>query len=465
MITHIKKNPVFPLIALLCLAALLLSGCTPGTGGAAGMLAAMADPTGFYGNVFGNGEVIDISIEMQSADWEKLCAGGDESYAPAVVTINGSTLYDVGIAADALSGVVQSSTSCLLLKTDAFTPDQSFKGLYSFNLLPGGGDPSYMRQILCYAASASVGAVTPYLAYSNITVNGKSAGLYLLAEAVGPTFIERYSFSADAVIYYAASGECTLLPDDDAGGFITSASPAASIGTGEIEALIYALNSDTEGFCERVEQVLDVGSVLKAAAVNYVTGNYDSYSGPAARNYYLIYSGGRFTYVGAGSALSFGISGGADMAEDEPSIESPVSGASLEDRPLLGRLLAVPEYYERYLGYIRILTDYFRNFDSLVRDLSTVIMPYAAAGTGAKFTKKDFFMNITPSSADSSEADAQSAFVSGTDDNQKTSPAGSLTDVLSGKPGARTVVPIVEFMRRHLEKIKSTIPAPSSGLH
>ena len=57
------------------------------------------------------------------------------------------------------------------------------------------------------------------------------------------------------------------------------------------------LNNTTEDNKEELEAILDVDSVLKAIAINTVMGNYDSYNGSKAHNYYLLYSDGKFSYI------------------------------------------------------------------------------------------------------------------------------------------------------------------------
>ena len=43
------------------------------------------------------------------------------------------------------------------------------------------------------------------------------------------------------------------------------------------------------------------------------------------------------------------------------SIDTPVSGVSMEDRPLISKLLEVPEYKEKYHEYLNQIVDGYFN--------------------------------------------------------------------------------------------------------
>ena len=67
-----------------------------------------------------------------------------------------------------------------------------------------------------------------------------------------------------------------------------------------------------EGEKGDIESVLNVDSALKYIAANTVLGNYDSYNGNMAQNYYLYGQDGNFTVIpGTITCLS------ADSAEAE----------------------------------------------------------------------------------------------------------------------------------------------------
>ena len=109
---------------------------------------------------------------------------------------------------------------------------------------------------------------------------------------------------------------------------------------------------------------MDVQSFLKAFAVNSVMCNYDSYNGPYAHNYYLMYTGGKHYFVGWDYNLCLGnfIDGASTVNSD---VTTSLYQVELKDRPL-AKLVQVPEYHTEYIGYVKQITNLFR--DSIMRN-------------------------------------------------------------------------------------------------
>lgn len=436
MSIQIKKTAI--IAGLLCFALLGSTGCAvmPVTGNNF-QLAAMADPAGIYGNTFGNGGVIEVSFELPDDELEDLL-GGDGEYRRAVLTVNGSTLYDIGLT-------LEDGEVCrYLVRTGEFELGQTFKGLDFLTLDGSCGDPSYMRELLTYSASLSLGGMTPCISYATLTVNGELQGLCLMTEGVGEGFIRRNSaLSDDTVLYYASKAGCTLAPGSDAGGF--EVEYGRDDGRDNIKRLISALNSAGEPGAEELSQILNVESVLKAAAVDFVTGNSGGYGGESADGYYLLYSEGRFSYVRGAGGDSFGAGQGV-----EADITSPASGAGLSGRPLFAKLLDVPEYYAKYEGYVRALTDYFANFESMVSNIAAVIRIHVAGGSSARHTKSEFNASVS-AGAVASNGGAQSG------EGTSVAPDSTHADESSAK--AESTGSIVAYMAERLSKIKEQLPA------
>ena len=57
-------------------------------------------------------------------------------------------------------------------------------------------------------------------------------------------------------------------------------------------------------------------------------------------------------------------------ADTSVGIDTPVSGGSIENLPLINKLLAVEEYKERYYEYIREIMKWLENFDKRVEELN-----------------------------------------------------------------------------------------------
>lgn len=138
-----------------------------------------------------------------------------------------------------------------------------------------------------------------------------------------------------------------------------------------------------------LEEVLDVEEVLKYFAVNTFVINLDSYSGAMYHNYYLYENNGQCQILPWDLNLSFAGYGAnkGGMGQEQSSsqgsminfpIDNPVSG-SLENMPLIGKLLEIDEYKEFYHSYLQQIADEYFNsgyYENLVNKLDNMICDY-----------------------------------------------------------------------------------------
>ncbi len=132
-----------------------------------------------------------------------------------------------------------------------------------------------------------------------------------------------------------------------------------------------------------LDSVIDVEATLKYFAAHTVIVNLDSYVSNMSHNYYLYEENGRLTMLPWDFNLAFGgfQSGSASSIVNFP-IDTPVAGISLEDRPMLAKLLEVPEYLELYHSYLRQIVDgYFNSglFSQTIDSLDALISSYVEA--------------------------------------------------------------------------------------
>ena len=370
-------------------------------------LASLGDSSKYYGTTFGQGNIIDINVQISDTDWKEIKDNPmSEEYHSANITVNGTTVKNVGFRTkgfSSLSSVANSDSDRygFKVKMDKYVDNQLLNGLDTLVLNTSFSDPSYMREYLTYAASQYLGAQSPFLSYSRLSINGELFGFYLCIEAYDDSFAQRYSNAEDTVLYKAVSENCTLLTSDDGSGFDVDYGKDDNYTN--IKDLITILNSTTSENKEELERILNIDSVLKAIAVNTVTGNYDSYNGSKAHNYYLLYSGGKFSYIGWDYNMSMGGFSEDNGASVTVDVSSPVYNVDISERPLIEKLLAIDEYYDRYMGYVNSLTEYFSNFDTTVASIADIIREDVKNDPSAFYTIEDFESNITASDTDLSQ--------------------------------------------------------------
>lgn len=144
---------------------------------------------------------------------------------------------------------------------------------------------------------------------------------------------------------------------------------------------------------ENLEEYLNVEEILKYFAVNTFLVNLDSYSGGMYHNYYLYEKDGVFEMLPWDLNMSFAGFGinNASSAVNFP-IDSPVTG-SLEDAPLIGKLLAVDEYKELYHSYLNQSVESFisnDSFNDLVTKVNDMIKDYVKDDVTAFYTYDEY---------------------------------------------------------------------------
>jgi spore coat protein CotH len=140
----------------------------------------------------------------------------------------------------------------------------------------------------------------------------------------------------------------------------------------KVITMIKALN---EGGAD-IQNYLDVDEVLRYLAANTFLVNLDSYLGGMYHNYYLLEQNGVCKILPWDYNLSFG---GFRTNDAASAINFPIDNPttdSLENAPLIGKLLENDEYKELYHSYLnKIVEEYVNNgtFENRVNEINTLI--------------------------------------------------------------------------------------------
>lgn len=277
-------------------------------------------------NLFAEGVVNEINIEISEEDWTDLVENPlEETYYAVDVTINGETLSNVALRTkgnNTLTSVASSDSDRYSFKIDFdyFNDGENYYGLKKLNLNNNYGDASYMREYISYCIMGEMGIPVPATSYTHITINGEEWGLYLAVEPIDEVFLERTFGDSTGDLYKPdGTGADLVYRGDDMSeypGLVLKTNEETSDGSA-ILALMQALESG-----EGLEDVLDVDEVPRYLAANVALANYDSYLGNTTHNYYLYEQDGRFTIVPWDYNYSFGGFGGGEVDIYEPTNQS-----------------------------------------------------------------------------------------------------------------------------------------------
>lgn len=145
------------------------------------------------------------------------------------------------------------------------------------------------------------------------------------------------------------------------------------------DRLIASLKQLNEG--ENIEAVVDVDEVIRYFVVHNFVCNFDSYTGSMIHNYYLYEENGQLSMIPWDYNLAFGgFQGGQDATSmvNYP-IDTPVSGGTIDSRPMLAWIFESEEYTQLYHQYFEeFLSSYFDSgyFAQMMAQTKTLISPY-----------------------------------------------------------------------------------------
>ncbi len=179
------------------------------------------------------------------------------------------------------------------------------------------------------------------------------------------------------------------------------------------QRVIAALKALSEG--SDLESCLDTDEVIRYFAAHNFVLNYDSYTGNMLHNYYLYENDGKLSMLPWDYNLAFGGMGGgfgggkeagskSEKSFDKESltdatslvntgIDTPLSGADADSRPMWSWISENEEYLEKYHEvYNELLTNYFESgeFEKQIDAIYEMILPYVEKETSAFYTADEF---------------------------------------------------------------------------
>ena len=163
-----------------------------------------------------------------------------------------------------------------------------------------------------------------------------------------------------------------------------------------ITEIVNAINRVSSQNYKFIEDIIDVPSWLKGFAVNAVLCNYDSYNGMMPHNFYVQYNEGKMYYVGWDYNLSLGnfMDNGASVNSD---INTGMYQADANRRPMLTKLLAVPEYKKLYDSYCLQIVSLYNDPEKTVNGFAGLIRSHVKADPRFLFTADQYESNIAKS--------------------------------------------------------------------
>lgn len=149
-----------------------------------------------------------------------------------------------------------------------------------------------------------------------------------------------------------------------------------------------------------IADIVDTDAVIRYFVVHNFVLNFDSYTGSMIHNYYLYEKDGQLSMIPWDYNLAFG----GFMPESDATalinypIDTPVSGGTIDSRPMLAWIFDNEEYTEQYHRcFSEFISEHFNNgrFADMIDSLSEMISPYVEKDTTKFCTYQEFQEGIS----------------------------------------------------------------------
>ena len=339
------------------------------------------------------------------------------------------------------------------IEFDQYDSTKTYHGLDKLSLNNLIQDNTLMKDYLTYQMMGEFGVSAPLCSYTYITVNGEDWGLYLAVEGVEESFLERnygtdYGelYKPDSMSFGGGRGngqkfdmeefeasmtenEAETVTENEAGTAAGTEEETRETfrmvnkggmgdGMGSSDVKLQYIDDDAESYAnifdnaktditeadqvrlieaikslsayENIESTVNIEQVIRYFVVHNFVCNGDSYTGSMIHNYYLYEEDGQMSMIPWDYNLAFGgfQSSDATSTVNEP-IDSPVSGGSMEDRPMVNWIFTEEKYTELYHQYF---AEFLENIDleEMITKTAELIAPYVEKDPSKFCTYEEF---------------------------------------------------------------------------
>ena len=281
------------------------------------------------------------------------------------------------------------------LSFNSFMRGRKFYDVEKLNLNGEHNDPSIIRSKLAWDHYQKTGMATTRAAHCAVYINGDYYGLYINIEHIDEEFIKNH-FEDDsgnlwkclwpADLTFRGRNASDYHPyQDDTRPYELKTNKEAYDYSKLAELITVIHDTPDAAFPDSIEQVLVVPEVLKYAAMNVLTGNWDDYWF-LRNNFYLYHDPGidRMRFIPYDYDNSFSI----DWFDVDWTLVNPYSFTTIEEaqgndpgsRPLMEKVMANAQYRNLYTHILEYYQEHITDldlFESRLDSLEEMLTPWA----------------------------------------------------------------------------------------
>ncbi len=311
-------------------------------------------------NLYTDTLVRELRLSFSQPNWQQLLKDNvvSETDIPVSLSVDGVRYDSVGIRYKGNSSYnIPGDKKPFNISMDAFREDQLLMGYKTLNLNNCFKDPTYCREKIAYELAARY-LPAAKAAYVKLYINDVYWGLYLNVQQLNGTFLREWFGSSSGNNYKCdPRGDLQWMGADTAQykkNYEKKTNEDIADWSDLVSFIDKLNNLPAQNFQTEIEKVLDVDRALWYIAFCNVLVNLDSYIG-SAHNYYLYNNpvDKRFSMIPWDMNEVLGV---FQIGMNVPQLEQLPLNYGMQ-RPLVRRLLAIPEYSQRYAAHMRTLVE------------------------------------------------------------------------------------------------------------
>ena len=377
--------------------------------------------------LYASNVVRTLFLTFDASDWEKELADfhGTDVEVPARLNVDGQEYPDVGVHFRGTSSyfmIGEGSKRSLNLSLDFAHPHQRLGGYRTLDLLNSHEDPSFLRTVL-YLQIAREYLAAPQANFVRVVINGEYWGVYVNAQHFNKEMVhDRFATTQGARWKVPGSprgrGGLTYLGEEVSAYrriYEIKSKDGPKAWSALIQLCRVLTRTPSNELAQALEPLLDVDETLKFLALDNVFINNDGFWTRASDYSLYLDVRGRFHLVPHDANETFleaeppgppggpGPGGpphfrrGARGAEVGVKLD-PLVSANDEEKTLAFKLLSVPAWRARYLGYVREIATRWLDWERLgpiAQQYQNLIAADVQLDTRKLASTEDFFRSMT----------------------------------------------------------------------
>ncbi|HRH66734.1 MAG TPA: CotH kinase family protein [Bacteroidia bacterium] len=294
---------------------------------------------------------------------------------PATMTVDGLVYDSVGVrfkGQTSYSGVANSQKKSFNITLDAFVPGQDIMGYNIINLNNGFQDHSFLHEVY-YQHQIKKHIPTAKSAFTKLYINGSNWGVYPMVQQLNGDFLKEWFLSNNGTNWRAdrpagssggggwGDGTAALnYRGPDSSDYQSYYQLKSSTKLNPWDDLVHTCdvlnNSTPAGLDTLLPEVLDVDRTLWFLASEILFCDDDSYVYKGKMDYYAYYE------IETGRLTPQEYDGNSAFEANLANSWSPFYHVTNANYPLLNKILARPEWRQRYLAHLRTILE--QDFDT-----------------------------------------------------------------------------------------------------